>query len=158
MVRHGDRCEAKPSLAGGFPCHHCGQDINVGDIVVGFKNTNKIQRRSWDHVHDACADLYHIPVANTSLSQSASARIGEAVSSVFSAVAATISPTQKSSADKGTIYGQKAETLGFTPDRAAQVLAQFGGDHEAAFNALTKAWMSDARYDLAEDGGIDSFC
>ena len=152
MVRHGDRCEAKPSLAGGFPCHHCGQDINVGDIVVGFKNTNKILRRSWDHVHDACADLYHIPVANTSLSQSASARIGEAVSSVFSAVAATISPTQKSSADKGLIYGQKAETLGFTPDRAAQVLAQFGGDHEAAFNALTKAWMSDARYDLAEDG------
>ena len=62
MVRPGDRSEARPSLRGGFCCHKCGRKIQVGDEVVGFKNTNKQWAHSWDHVcATPCADTYQVP-------------------------------------------------------------------------------------------------
>ena len=149
MVRHGDRCEEKPSLAGGFPCLVCGHNVNVGDVVVGFKNFNKPRNKSWDHVHGGCADRYEIAPANNSLTQSStSSQLVQAFSSVVSAVTGR-SPL-KTAADAADTYEAKAHELGVTSDRAMQVLAQFGGDREAALNALTQEWLSDARYDWSD--------
>ena len=62
MLGHGGGLRGKPSRYGGFQCVVCSSVVNVGDVVVGYRNVNKSGAKGWDHVHaEGCADRYVSP-------------------------------------------------------------------------------------------------
>ena len=142
MVGHGTRTDPKPSAAGGFECIVCGIVINVSDSVVGFNNCNKNGRASWDHVHsEKCADLYVPPPQADTSDASATSSVRNAVSSAWNRL--TGGKRKASSAEEWPFL-KRAAQLEFSAAQAQQVLEEHGGNEEAAFKAMSDAFLADA--------------
>lgn len=143
---HGARTDPKPSAAGGFGCCICGIEINAGDMVVGFKNNNKLGRASWDHVHsEKCADAYTPPPLAGISEASATSRVGKAVSSAWNRLTGG---KRKASTAEEWPFLKRAAQLDLSAAQAQEVLEEHGGDEEAAFKAMMEAFAADAVDDL----------
>ena len=137
-MEHGARLTARPSEAGGFSCHHCGRGIEVGDIVVGFKNKNKRFPADMDHVcAEPCARTYKPPALRPSIS--VTQRVGAALAGAARAVRGmVVSPP--STPSKELTFLESARALDFGSPAAEKILEEHGGDEEAALQSITTQW------------------
>ena len=155
MVQHGDRVAARASTAQPFDCHVCKLKVNPGDMIVGFKNENKESRKSFDHVHERCADQYVPPALASSSDGSMLSRAASAVSGAVSRL--TGGKRHASPASEVSPFKRAAAELQFSEEAAEQMLAEHGGNKELALRSMASAF-SEATVAAALDSDGSEAC